>query len=50
MSAKFFLVLMGLATAILIMNLFEWEGTMVFVAIYWGLLAVKYYIDWRRRR
>ena len=42
------LALMLIAAAVFIMQLLRWRGAWVFVALYWAVLTVKNYCDWRR--
>ena len=43
------LALMLIALAVFIMQVVRWHGTMLFVALYWAVLTVKNYVDWKRK-
>lgn len=44
------LALMLIALGVFIMQLLRWRGAWVFVALYWLVLTVKNYVDWRGRK
>ena len=44
------LALLLIAAAVFVMQVCRWRGAWFFVAIYWGTLTVKNYIDWRRQK
>ena len=43
------LALMLIAAAVFVMQVARWRGAWVFVALYWAVLTVKNYVDWRRK-
>ena len=44
------LALMLIAAAVFVMQVARWEGTMIFVALYWATLTIKNYVDWKGKR
>ena len=44
------LALMLIAAAVFAMQVARWEGTMIFVALYWATLTIKNYVDWKGKR
>ena len=42
------LALMLIAFSVYIMQVFRWKWAFLFVALYWLVLTVKNYCDWRR--
>lgn len=43
------LALMLIAAAVFAMQCFRWQGAWVFVSLYWAVLTVKNYVDWRKK-
>lgn len=44
------LALMLIALAVFVMQAARWRGAWIFVSLYWCVLTVKNYIDWRNRK
>lgn len=40
--------LMVIAGAVFVAQVMRWPGAFVGVSIYWGVLTIKNFIDWRR--
>lgn len=44
------LSLLLIALAVFVMQVFRWKGAHIFIALYWGTLTIKNYLDWRKTK